>query len=63
MRRLSHRAATGDPVGILRIPKLGLENVVVEGADVDCLRQDPATSRDTAPLGAGNAVIGVAAQP
>lgn len=52
-------AAPGDPVAVLRIPKLGLDKVVVEGTDVDSLRKGPGHQPGTAPLGgAGNAVIG-----
>lgn len=51
--------APGDPLGILRIPKLGLDKVVVEGTDVASLRKGPGHQPGTAPLGgAGNAVIG-----
>lgn len=48
----------GDPVAIMRIPKLGLERVVVEGADVGSLRKGPGHEPGTALPGmAGNAVI------
>ena len=51
--------AAGDPVAVLRIPKLGLDKVVVEGTDVAALRKGPGHQPGTAPLGApGNAVIG-----
>lgn len=51
--------APGEPVGILRIPKLGLDKVVVEGTDVASLRKGPGHQPGTAPLGGpGNAVIG-----
>ena len=52
-------AAPGDPVAVLRIPKLGLDKVVVEGTDVSSLRKGPGHQPGTAPLGGpGNAVIG-----
>lgn len=52
-------AEPGDPIAILRIPKLGLEKVVVEGTDVASLRKGPGHQPGTAVLGGpGNAVIG-----
>ena len=51
--------APGDAVAVLRIPKLGLDKVVVEGTDAASLRKGPGHQPGTAPLGgAGNAVIG-----
>lgn len=48
----------GDPVAILRIPKLGLDKVVVEGTDVASLREGPGHQPGTALPGmTGNAVI------
>ena len=48
----------GDPVAVLRIPKLGLDKVVVEGTDVASLRKGPGHQPGTAALGEpGNAVI------
>ena len=51
--------APGDPVAVLRIPKLELDKVVVEGTDVASLRKGPGHQPGTAPIGGpGNAVIG-----
>jgi sortase A len=51
--------APGDPVAVLRIPKLDLDKVVVEGTDVASLRKGPGHQPGTAALGQpGNAVIG-----
>lgn len=49
----------GAPVGVLRIPKLGLDKVAVEGTDVGSLRKGPGHEPGTALPGMpGNAVIG-----
>jgi sortase A len=51
-------ADPGDPVAVLRIPKLDLDKVVVEGTDVASLRKGPGHQPGTATLGQpGNAVI------
>jgi sortase A len=48
----------GEPVATLRIPKLGLDKVVVEGTDVDSLRKGPGHEPGTPMPGEpGNAVI------
>lgn len=51
--------SAGEPVGILRIPKLGLDKVVVEGTDDSSLRLGPGHQPGTALPGMpGNAVLG-----
>lgn len=48
----------GEPVGLITIPKIGLERMIVEGSDADTLRQGPGHLRNTPlPGQPGNAVI------
>jgi sortase A len=46
-RRLEKHAHEGQPIGHLRIPKLGEDWVMVEGTASDSLRKGPAHYRDT----------------
>jgi sortase A len=46
-RRLEKHAHEGQPIGHIRIPKLGVDWVMVEGTESDSLRKGPAHYRDT----------------
>jgi sortase A len=55
-RRLRARASAGDPIGRLRIDRLGLDVIVVEGADDASLRKGPGRDRRGAFPGEGRLV-------
>jgi sortase A len=58
--RLRERAEPGDPLGRLRIPKLGGSTVVVEGTGDAQLRSGPGRYRETGLPGQPGAVVGIA---
>lgn len=55
-RRLSASAGAGDPVGRIRVERLGLDMIVVEGTDHDSLKLGPGIDRRTALPGQGQLV-------
>jgi sortase A len=55
-RRYRRSLEPGDPVGRLRVPRLGLDMVVVEGTDPAPLKRGPGRHRDTFLPGEGELV-------
>ena len=55
-RRLSAAATAGDPVGRIRVKRLGLDMVVVKGTDHDSLKRGPGIDKRTALPGQGRLV-------
>ncbi len=51
--RLAALAHAGDPLGRIRVPRLGLNMIVVDGTDHDSLKRGPGVDRRTALPGEG----------
>ncbi len=58
-RALKSRVGAGDPVGRLRIPRIGLDEVVIAGTDAASLRRGPGHYPET-PLPGRRGTVGIA---